>query len=42
MVIRRRRKTNGEDCREHGLANLLVAVDSERYERFRKNVRGSV
>lgn len=42
VIIRCRRKTNGEGCLEHGLANLLVAVDSEGYERFRKNVRGSV
>lgn len=25
-----------------GLANLLVAVDSKRYERFSRNVSGSV
>lgn len=42
MILRCRRKTNGEDCLEHGLANVLVAVDSERYERFRKDVRSSV
>lgn len=27
VIIRCRRKTNGEGCLEHGLANLLVAVD---------------
>lgn len=31
-----------EDYREHGLASLLVAVGSERQERCRKSLRGSL
>lgn len=31
-----------KDCNERGLTNLIVAVDSERQERCRKNLRGSL